>query len=135
MVTMEESLRVDYRIEIKRVKCGSCGKTHALLPDILIPFGSYALRFVLTVLRAYLVRNTTVESLCESFAISISTLYKWIHLFREHANLLLPALEQLAWVARGSIECLEGIEALPSFFFGRYRFSFLQNHGTTACQR
>ena len=34
------------RIDILRVKCPSCGKTHAVLPSFLIPYYQYSLEFI-----------------------------------------------------------------------------------------
>lgn len=34
------------RINILRVKCPSCGKTHAVLPNFLIPYYQYSLEFI-----------------------------------------------------------------------------------------
>lgn len=39
VITEEDS----YRITIFRVKCPICGKTHALIPDFLIPYFQYSL--------------------------------------------------------------------------------------------
>ena len=127
MISINDSIRTDDIIDIFRVKCSSCKSTHALLPDILIPFGSYSLRFVLYVLRAYLYRDGTVNALCDHFCIAVATLYKWIHLFNEHANLLLNAAVQISRVTAPALDFIEGITELPSQFFCRYRFSFLQN--------
>jgi hypothetical protein len=54
MISVNGSVRVDTRLSIRRFQCESCGHTHALLPDVLIPYGSYSLRFILTVLLCYL---------------------------------------------------------------------------------
>ena len=35
-----------HRINILRVKCPSCGKTHAVLPSFLIPYYQYSLEFI-----------------------------------------------------------------------------------------
>jgi len=131
LITIMNGCRHEGTVSIQRVVCSSCGKTHALLADILIPHSSYSLRFVLHVLRAYLGRACTVAALCDRFSIAVSTLYNWIHLFNEHANLWLSALEQLASVSAAALDHMENIERLPSRFFARYRFSFLQNHTTT----
>ena len=128
MITIAGQTRKEVMVSINRVICSSCGKTHALLPDLLIPFASYSLKFVLHVLRAYLCRTGTVAQLCESFAISISTLYKWIHLFKEHANLLLSSLDQIQWMNKKSLDFILNMVAIPWLFFNRYKFSFLQNH-------
>ncbi|WP_369800217.1 DUF6431 domain-containing protein [Anaerosalibacter sp. Marseille-P3206] len=34
------------RISILRVKCPSCGNTHAILPSFLIPYYQYSLEFI-----------------------------------------------------------------------------------------
>jgi len=127
MITIVGQTRKEVTVSINRVICSSCRKTHALLPDFLIPFASYSLKFVLHVLKAYLCRTGTVARLCESFAISISTLYKWIHLFREHANLLLSSLDQIQWINKKALTFILDKMALPWFFFNRFQFSFLQN--------
>lgn len=128
MIGLLNHSRIEKTLIIKRVMCSSCKKTHALLSDILIPFGSYSIRFILLVLKAYLTSSKTIVALCDSFQIAASTLYKWIHLFKEHANLLLTSLSQHTWISETSLTYLEDIKALPSFFFSRYRFSFLQDH-------
>lgn len=128
MISILNGSRNDQALTVLRVMCSSCKKTHALLSDALIPFGSYSLRFILHVLKAYLARTRSVEILCGSFHIAISTLYKWIHLFNQHANLLLTALEQSSWLSPSSLQFIESLVSMPSFFFLRFRFSFLQNH-------
>lgn len=127
LISTNNDKRVDAIISVGRVLCSSCGSTHALLPDILIPFGSYSLRFVLHVLRAYLFRSGTLTALCDHFFIAHSTLYKWIHLFNEQANLLFSAVAQIAWINAKALDFIEEIPALPWHFFQRYGFSFLQN--------
>ena len=122
-------------LTIERVMCASCGCTHALLYDVLIPYGSYSLRFILYVLRAYLNRNGTVAALCGRFSIAVSTLYAWIDLFNEHANLWLTVLERISRVSLQVLDFFENIDTLPFSFFRRYGFSFLQNHRTTRLGR
>ena len=93
---MKDGLRCDSSVSIPRVLCTSCGHTHALIPDVLIPFGSYSLCFILSALQRYLNRSSTVAALCDSLQISISTLYGWIHLFEQHASLWLGILHKVA---------------------------------------
>ena len=50
MVTLKGDKPVTESLCVPRVKCTSCGHTHALLPEMLIPYSSYSLRFVLSVL-------------------------------------------------------------------------------------
>ena len=128
LISIVQGVRDDNRISISRVLCSSCRKTHALLSDVLIPFGSYSLRFILHVLKAYICRTGTVVALCESFCIAVSTLYKWIGLFEKHAKLILKAIELKKWDNQDIINHVENVVALPSWFFQWFQFSFLQNH-------
>lgn len=135
LITISDGARKEYEISVSRVICSACGKTHALLADVLIPYGSYSLRFILHALRAYSCRNGTVAALCECFSIAISTLYSWIDLFKEHANLWFSILHQISQVNIEALDFIANIHKLPSVFFQRYGFSFLQCRRTTHCSR
>ena len=135
MISIYKGKRKEYKIFVPRVLCDSCKDTHALISDVLIPYGSYTLRFILHVLRAYFNRNCIVEVLCERFGIAVSTFYKWRNLFKEHANLWLSALQRIYQVSIRIIDDFENIDKFPALFFKRYGFSFLQNRKTTHCSR
>ena len=135
MIYIDNGIRTETIIVVDRVQCSSCKSTHALLADFLIPYGSYTLRFILHVLRAYFHRSCTVEALCEQFSIAIATLYKWKDLFLEHANLWLPVLKRMSQISIQSLDDFENIDKLPSSFFRRYGFSFLQSHQTMGYSR
>ena len=64
LVSLDGEKIIVSRINPLRFGCVSCGTTHALLPDILIPHSSYSLRFMLTVLVAYFEKNKTVQLRC-----------------------------------------------------------------------
>lgn len=64
LVTLKANRPVTETLRVSRVKCTSCGHTHALLPGMLIPYSSYSLRFALTVLEAYFLHVHTVEDIC-----------------------------------------------------------------------
>jgi len=121
---------VESSVEALRFECASCGKTHALLPDIIVPYSQYSLRFMLTVLVAYFERNTTVMAVCTYFGIAVSTLYAWKHRLLEHKNLLLGILESLKEPVQvflqGLFDSMRLSEQLSDFFC-RYAFSFMQN--------
>jgi len=133
MITIEKGAAKVCPLTIARVICDSCGRTHALLADVLIPYGSYSLRFILHVLRAYLNRRCSVKALCQRYSIAVSTLYKWMRLFEECANLWLSVINRIAKVTIQSLDFFEGVDKLPSAFFKRYGFSFLQSRETTRC--
>lgn len=127
MISVRDGQRDESSVSVPRAICKACGHTHAILPDILIPFSSYSIRFVLTVLTEYCHKSCTVAELCSKWQISVSTLYTWIHLFQEHS-------EAWAKVSDIALEALSGmlsnISRICSFPF-RFRISagffFLQN--------
>jgi len=122
-----------------RFKCASCKTTHALLPDIIVPYSPYSLRFKLAVLVTYFERNTTVLDVCMHFGIAVSTLYAWKDHLLEHKDLLLGALASLKEPARAFLSWLLASMRISEHlknFFSRYGFSFLQNQETVAtCSR
>jgi len=131
MITFESGLNTCHSVSITRVICNSCSHTHAILPDHLIPFGSYTLSFVLKVLRAYFLGSKTVTSLCEFFQISISTLYEWIKLFKEQKQIWLGMLNDATIsVVKFIDEILSGSKSVSSFY-QITKTSFLQNFKTT----
>ena len=131
MISVSGNERIDTVLSVPRFLCESCGHSHALLPDILIPFGSYSLRFVLTVLLGYLNRSCPVAAFCEHWQIAISTLYGWIHLFTEQYNAWCKIMDRILWVCRDAICSVSSAPAFPSSFFLRFGFSFLQRHQTS----
>ena len=81
LISFENGGIVTYRIEIRRYKCSSCGHTHAILPESIIPYQSYSFLFIISVMRDYYTRSLTVEGICAKYGISVSTLYLWKELF------------------------------------------------------
>ena len=79
MIYIENSKRVESEINIIRFryKNDPSSTTHSVSSDILIPFGSYTVRFVLHVLNAFYKHDQSVSELCASFSIAVSTLYDW----------------------------------------------------------
>ena len=125
MVYYTDSKVEDKRIKVLRFKCKSCGKTHALLPDILIPYSSYTLAFKLTVLLEYFKREKTVIQICEYFGIAVSTLYAWKKQLLDHKELVIGVMASktanIVAFLREFIDsnCLQR-------FFSKYGFSFMQ---------
>jgi len=68
---------VEETVSIPLIVCSSCGASQAVIPDTLIPFGSYSVRFVLTVLRAFASRRCTVADFSDQWQLSQSTVYDW----------------------------------------------------------
>ena len=126
---------MDSILNPRRVKCSSCGATHALLPDIVIPYGRYSLSFVLTALITYFERANTVEKICAQLGIAISTIYEWKKRMLAHKDLMLGILisrkvPALAFL-RGLLKS-KRLSVILSGFFHRYGFSFMQRRSTSA---
>lgn len=130
MITVVCGARMEIAVEIPRVCCESCQHTHALLPDVLIPHGSYSLRFILSILNAYLERTEPVAQLCGHWAISISTLYGWIHLFLEQHNLWARSLERISRVTKAALTKICNISSFPSLFYTQFGFPFMHRKAT-----
>ena len=135
LVSYEDGAVVDRLVWPLRFDCGSCDTTHALLPDILVPYSPYSLRFKLLVLVAYFERDTTVLAVCECFGIAVSTLYAWKKRLLEHKDLLLGMLTSKKEQAIAFLHGLfvaNGLSVILRGFFQQYAFSFLQNRSTLA---
>ena len=118
-----------------RFECKSCDTTHALLPDILVPYSPYSLHFMLTVLIAYFERDTTVVAVCECFGIAVSTLYAWKRRLYEHKALVLGELLSRKKSALIFIHSFLNSPCLSDYlsnFFHRHAFSFMQSRSGTA---
>ena len=125
MITISNNQRYEESVSISRVIC-PCGHTHALIPDFLIPYGSYSLRFILTVLSKYLNHYCSVASLCDYYQISVSTLYDWKMLFINHYNLFMGAIREIILLSASDIDTVNDYFSFPYEFFTRFKFSFLQ---------
>lgn len=92
LISFENGHSVTYTILVTRYRCSSCGHTHAILPELIIPYKSYSFLFIISVMRAYFTKALTVEKICEKYDISISTLYSWKKLFLKHKKIWLGIL-------------------------------------------
>ena len=150
--TIHNGEPVDEIIHIPCVTCEGCGGyRHAVLFDLIVPYSSYTLLYILTVLCAYFNRTVTVPEVCARWHISVPTIYVWRQRFIEHYNLWAPVLERIderrrrlkkkqdriasGKFIRNAVErILSLLEPEPRFarsFFLTFTFSFLQsNHKT-----
>lgn len=112
-------------VTVPRYICDSCGHTHAMLPSCIIPYKSYSLRFLLIVLRSYFTRSCSVVQICDYYGITISMLYRWLHLFQRQKALWLGVLGNMSALEVPFLASLDGV-FLKDFFL-KYRFSYLQS--------
>lgn len=137
IVDFNRSRHDEHCIRITRVIC-SCGHTHAILPDPIIPYKSYTLFFILRVVLVFYRHRLTIRRLCDLFQISESTLYRWLSLYARHREewqglLLVRTVDTLS-----SLALLRRIEPFSRFaihFIQKTGVSFLQSHKNPALYR
>ena len=123
------------KVSILRVRCNSCGHTHAILPDFIVPFLQYSLSFVLRVLAAYSVRKLTVKKICSHYSISPSMLYAWRDRFLQHKGEWLGVLRDVEMpFITFLIDLLSKAPLSPQLheFYELTGRSFLQGHANPA---
>lgn len=118
-------------VKVLRVICTSCGHTHAILPDLIIPYSTYGLTFILHVLNDHFSKRFSIQQVCEKYAISPPMLYRWQALFLLHKDLWLGVLESAVLQPAVFLEQLCSVESASGFFLNFFQltgFSFLQCH-------
>ncbi len=117
-------------LRVLRVKCTSCGHTHAVLPDFIVPYLSYGIRFILQVLAEFFSHVMTVAALCAKYAINPRVLYRWIRTFYSHKELIISRIDLSATPDHSFVQGILSAEYSPFSmqFILKTSFSFLQSH-------
>lgn len=121
----------DRLMTVRSVLCSSCSSSHALLISVIIPYSSYSLGFLISLLYARLTRKfPSVLSLCAHFDISESTYYRIQKRFVLDSKQLMAALHDFVQDA-GTTTALFSISPSSlhgplSVFFRSTGHSFLQ---------
>ena len=116
---------------VMRVFCDSCEHAHAILPDIIIPYSSYSLLFILRLLGQYFAGRFTIEQLCERYEISQNQFYKWLSLWKSHKQEWLGILRNQEVSDVSFLKRIVLMDSASSFSMGFIRLmshSFLQSH-------
>jgi len=126
---------VDASLRVSRLYCSSCESTHALLPDIVVPYSTYSLLFMLAALIAYFERAMTVEKICAHFGIAVSTIYDWKDRIALHKDLMLGLLisgkAPSMGFLRGLLRSCRLSDSLRKFY-REHSFSFMQRRSAAA---
>ncbi len=91
------------RIRILRVKCKHCGKTHAVLPEEIVPYLKYTATFIGIALDRHYTSGQTVEADCETLGIEPVLLYRWKKRFQEQKDRYLGRMESEKLSAREAL--------------------------------
>lgn len=116
---------------IMRVFCDSCEHAHAILPDIIVPYSSYSLFFILFILGEYCAGLRTIEQLCERFDVSAKQFHKWLVLWKSHREQwlgMLDASETGDAAFFWQLILLDSYSAFSMEFIRLTTHSFLQSH-------
>lgn len=116
---------------IMRVFCDSCEHAHAILPDIIVPYSSYSLFFILFILGEYFAGLHTIEQLCERFDVSEKQFHKWLALWKSHKKQWLGILNDSEKDNNAFYRHLVLLDSYSSFsmdFIRLTTYSFLQSH-------
>lgn len=137
LVTFSNGTAEVIRLKIPRVQC-SCGKSHALLPDFIVPYLSYSLPMILLILSDYFKRRLTIRGICEKYLVSPPLIYRFKKLFLLHKKQWLGILRDMELSAPSFMDGL--LAASYSFFHDAFlrltAYSFLQSHKNPAnCER
>jgi hypothetical protein len=137
-LVLADGAAVYRKIRISRLRC-ACGRTHAVLPELIVPYRSYSLLFILTALKTYFFRNIlgkTVSDIALEYGTAVSTLYEWKKLFLEHRELLLGALRAVTEAPEAFFSVLSSPPCYASEkfrdFHARFGFSFMQKPANTS---
>lgn len=82
IIFLIENDRIETNMKIQRFKCKNCGKTHALLPEFVVPYKQFSLLFIIEILNSILVKSLNKTSI--TFNVSRQIIYFWKNQFKKH---------------------------------------------------
>lgn len=137
LIWFDGTSQVCFRLKILRVKCSGCNHTHAILPDVIIPYACYGIQFIMKVLAEHLSKGSTVESVCTKYGISQVLFFRWLRILKKDKCLFLGLLNDQATLLSDFLQnILAGnfCDFSVEFILLTAR-SFLQNHKNPAIYR
>lgn len=70
-------------ITIQRIRCEACGATHALLPDIIVPYRYFSSLFILKLFDLYLKESLSISKIASALNISIQAVESLINCYKK----------------------------------------------------
>lgn len=125
------------RLKVPRVQC-PCGKSHALLPDLIVPYLSYSIPLILFILSDYFNRHLTVQDICDKYLITPPVLYRFKKQFLLHKKEWLGIVRDMSLSASAFLEELltKPYSQFGDAYLRLTTYSFLQSHKNPAnCAR
>lgn len=123
-----EDILAGTRIRILRVRCKHCGRTHAILPEEIVPYLRFTATFIGAALNRYYtripredcIRKESAEKICLDLAIEVPQLYRWKKQFEEQKDRYLGVLESARYSAGRAMEWLMERKDYVVEFAGKY---------------
>ena len=137
LVTFPDGKPQVVRLRIPRVQC-TCGKSHALLPDFIVPYLSYSLPMILRILSDFFTRRLTIRGICEKYLVSPPLIYRFKKRFLIHKKQWLGILRDMELSTISFMEELltSSYDRFHDAFLRLTTYSFLQSHKNPAnCSR
>lgn len=137
LVTFPDGKPQVVRLRIPRVQC-TCGKSHALLPDFIVPYLSYSLPMILRILSDYFTRRLTIRGICEKYLVSPPLIYRFKKRFLIHKKQWLGILRDMELSTISFMEelLMSSYDRFHDAFLRLTTYSFLQSHKNPAnCSR
>lgn len=137
LVTFSNGATEVLRLKIPRVQC-PCGRSHALLPDFIVPYLSYSLPMILMILSDYFHKRLTIRGICEKYLVNVPLIYRLKQWFLLHKKQWLGALRDIELCSPDFVEELltESYSRFRDAFLRLTTYSFLQSHKNPAnCER
>lgn len=125
------------RLRVPRVHC-SCGRSHALLPDFIVPYLSYSLPMILQVLCGCFDSHLTVRGICTKYLITPPILYRLKKQFLLHKKEWPGTLRDMSLPACTFLEGIltDSFSRFHDSFLRLTAYIFLQSHKNPAnCRR
>ena len=105
-------------MDILRLRCTSCGHTHAILPADIIPYCIYSVSAILSVCTAYLIENQPVLELASLNGLCYQVVYAMLRLLKLYLDRVCLLLRNLRlWAAAPNPSPAESIYLHTFGFF------------------
>ena len=137
LVTFPDGKPQVVRLRIPRVQC-TCGKSHALLPDFIVPYLSYSLPMILRILSDFFTRRLTIRGICEKYLVSPPLICRFKKRFLIHKKQWLGILRDMELSTISFMEelLMSSYDRFHDAFLRLTTYSFLQSHKNPAnCSR
>lgn len=83
---LQKNILFNKKLKILRLKCSSCEKTHAILPNDVIPYCIYSYSFMIKILTVHFLEKESVLSIADNYNISYQLIYSFISKLKQFFN-------------------------------------------------